>query len=81
MKASKRHYKSNLIRFKQEGSVVYSVGLIFGPFFFFFFVTAVTDRSLVKALIRHFGVARTGSRCLSSALWDVFGGRVFNSGE
>ena len=30
MKASKRHYKSNLIQFKQEGSVVYSVGLIFG---------------------------------------------------
>ena len=27
----------------------------------------------MKALIRHFGVARTGSRCLSSALWDVLG--------
>ena len=27
----------------------------------------------MKALIRHFGVARTGSRCLSSALWDVWG--------
>ena len=37
MKASKRHYKSNLIQFKQEGSVIYSVGLIFGIFFFFFF--------------------------------------------
>ena len=79
MKASKRHYKSNLIQFKQEGSVVYSVGLIFGPFFFFFLQLGY--RSLVKALIRHFGVARPGSRCLSSALWDVFGGRVFNSGE
>ena len=38
----------------------------------------------MKALVRHFGVARTGLRCLSSALWDVLGGgggRVFNSGE
>ena len=35
----------------------------------------------MKALIRHFGVERTGSRCLSSALWDVLGGRVFNGGE
>ena len=28
----------------------------------------------MKALVRHFGVARTGLRCLSSALWDVLGG-------
>ena len=38
IKASKRHYKSNSIQFKQEGSVVYSVGLIFGRFFLFFFL-------------------------------------------
>ena len=36
MKASKRHYKSNLIQFKQDGGVVYSVGLIFGRYFFIF---------------------------------------------
>ena len=36
IKASKRHYKSDSIQFKQEGSVVYSVGLIFGGFFLFF---------------------------------------------
>ena len=35
----------------------------------------------MKALIRHFGVARTRSRCLSSTLLDVLGGRVFNSGK
>ena len=33
IKASKRHYKSNSIQFKQEERLLYPVGLIFGGFF------------------------------------------------
>ena len=36
IKASKRHYKSNSIQFKQEGRLLYPVGLIFRCFFFSF---------------------------------------------
>ena len=47
IKASKRHYKSNSIQFKQEGSLLYPVGFIFGCCccccccFFFFQFTAM----------------------------------------
>ena len=34
IKASKRHYKSNSIQFKQEESLLYLVGLIIGCIFF-----------------------------------------------
>ena len=41
IKASKRHYKSNSIQFKQEGSLLYPVRIIFGCIFFSLLITAM----------------------------------------
>ena len=53
MKASKRHCKSNSIQFKQEGSVVYSVGLIFRLFFFFTAVISFPSEGPYSPLWRY----------------------------
>ena len=51
----------------------FSVGLIFGRFF-----TAMISRA---NKLRRLFATLTGPRCLSSALWDVLGGRVCKDGE
>ena len=89
LKASKRHY---IVQARKKrvifGSLIFGRFFFFFLFFFFFFFRFSFTAMIIadnwrgeqkKALIRHFGVAwETGSRCLSSAFWDVFlGGTRF----